>query len=237
MSIKYNFFGKDCVIDRALSSRADLERALKEKNFPTASVLFLNQIHSNQVVVVDAPEKIYGKQDLPKADALVTNLPNIVIGIVTADCSPILFFDDEKKIIAAVHAGWRGAKAGVIESTILEMKKLGAENIEAIIGPMIQQKSYEVSQDFLDDFLSEDEGNKSFFSNGLEVDKYLFDLPSYVEKKIAELGITKIKNSRIDTYTNEKKYFSFRRSTHRGEQDCGRNVSVIVREGLKPFFA
>jgi YfiH family protein len=228
MSIKYHFFGKDCVIDRALSNRADLERALKEKNFPIDSVLFLNQIHSNQVVVVDAPEKIYGKQDLPKADALVTNLANVVIGVITADCSPVLFFDDKNKIIAAIHAGWRGAKAGVIAATVLEMKKLGAENIEAIIGPMIQQKSYEVSRDFLDDFLSEDPANKSFFINGLATDKYLFDLQSYVEKKIAECGIAKIQNSRIDTYTNEEKYFSFRRSTHQKESDCGRNVSVIA---------
>lgn len=228
MSVRYNFFGKDCVIDRALSNRANLERALKEKNISGEATLFLNQIHGNQVVVVDAPEKIHGNQNLPKADALVTNLPNVVIGIVTADCAPILFFDEEKKIIAATHAGWRGAKSGVISSTILEMKKLGAKNIEAIIGPMIQQKSYEVSRDFMDDFLCEDGGNKSFFINSSSADKYLFDLASYVEKKIAELGITKIQNPRIDTYANEEKYFSFRRSEHRNEQDCGRNVSVIL---------
>lgn len=232
MSIKYNFFGKDCVIDRELSNLANLERALREKIFPTNSILLLKQIHSDQVMVVDSPEKIYGNHNLPKADALVTNLPNIAIGIVTADCSPILFFDRERKIIGAAHAGWRGARSGVISSTILAMKKLGAENIEAIIGPMIQQKSYEVSQDFMDDFLHEDSANKSLFTNGLNPGKFLFDLPSYVEKKIVESGINKIQNSRIDTYTNEEKYFSFRRSTHQKESDCGRNISVIMWEKI-----
>jgi hypothetical protein len=228
MSTKYHFFGKDCIIDRGLSNRLDLERALRTEKFSSQKVLFVNQIHGKEVVVVDGLEKIHGDQDLPKADALVTNLPNVVIGIITADCAPILFYDEEKSVIAAAHAGWRGAKMGVIASTVAEMKKLGAENIAAIIGPMIQQKSYEVSQDFLDDFVSDDLSNRSFFVNGAKPEKYLFDLPSYVEKKLREAGIKKIKNSRTDTYENEKKFFSFRRSTHAGEKDCGRNVSVIV---------
>lgn len=229
MSVKYNFFGKNCVIDRGLENRANLDLALKEKNLFGRAVLFVNQIHSNQVVVIDAPEKIHGNQNLPKADALVTNLPEVVIGIITADCAPILFFDEEKKIIAATHAGWRGARSGVIAATVAEMKKLGAKNIEALIGPMIQQQSYEVSTELLDDFLSENLANKQFFIDGVSAGKYWFDLPSYVEKKIAETGVGKITNLQIDTYENEEKYFSFRRSTHRGENDCGRNVSVIVR--------
>ncbi len=227
MSMKYHFFGKDCIIDRPLANRGDLTRALSEKNFPTKT-LFVNQIHGSEVVVVDKSEKIYGDQDLPKADAIVTNLPNISIGIITADCSPILFFDEEKNIIAAAHAGWRGAKSGVIVATVAEMKKLGAKNIKALIGPMIQQKSYQISQEFLDDFLSEDATNKKFFVNGVSPDKYQFDLPAYVEKKLRESGVLEIKNLGVDTYENEKDFFSFRRSTHLGEKDCGRNVSVIA---------
>lgn len=227
MTMKYHFFGKDCIIDRPLANRADLTRALSKKNFPTKT-LFVNQIHGSEVVVVDKSEKIYGDQDLPKADAIVTNLPNISIGIITADCSPILFFDEEKNIIAAAHAGWRGAKSGVIAETIAEMKKLGAKNIKAMIGPMIQQKSYQISQEFLDDFLSEDMTNKEFFVNGLSPNKYQFDLPAYVEKKLRESGVLEIKNLGVDTYENEKDFFSFRRSTHLGEKDCGRNVSVIA---------
>ena len=226
MSIKYNFFGKDCIIDRPLANRAGLTLALIEKNFST-KVLFVNQIHGSEVVVVDAVEKIHGDQDLPKADAIVTNLPNISIGVITADCAPILFCDEEENIIAAAHAGWRGAKMGVIAATVAEMKKLGAKNIKAIIGPMIQQRSYQVSQEFLDDFLLEDKGNKKFFVNGVSVDKYKFDLPGYVVKKLRESGIEKIKNEGVDTYENEEEFFSFRRSAHRVEKDCGRNVSVI----------
>jgi YfiH family protein len=228
MSIKFHFFGKDCIIDRALADRSGLELALVKKNIEATNTLLLNQVHGTEVVVIDSTEKIYGNQDLPKADAIVTNLPNIVLGLFTADCAPILFFDEEKNIIGAAHAGWRGAKLGVIQSVISAMHKLGAKNISAKIGPMIQQDSYEISQEFLDEFLSEDASNKSFFANGVQADKYLFNLPSYIEKKLRESGIKKIENLEIDTYKNEKDFFSFRRSTHRSEKDCGRNVSVIA---------
>lgn len=230
MSIKFHFFGKDCVIDRELSNRANLERCLAEKNFKSRANLFVNQIHGAEVVVIDAENKIHGNQTLPKADALVTNIPNLILGIITADCSPILFFDEEKKVIGAAHAGWRGAKAGVIAATVEKMKKLGAKNISAIIGPMIAQESYEVSQEFFDDFASDDASNTMFFKDGAVVGKYWFDLNLYVEKKLRDAGVLEIRNDKIDTYVDEKNLFSFRRSTHRGEKDCGRNVSVICLE-------
>lgn len=228
MSVKFHFFGKDCMIDRAIADRKDLKRALREKSFEFDTIQFVNQVHSNNVITIDAHSKIYGDQNLPKADAIVTTLKKVVIGVFTADCAPIFLYDEEKKIVAVIHAGWKGAKNGVIKSTIAEMKKLGAKNIMAVIGPMIQQKSYEVSQEFFDDFASEDEGNKIFFIDGNKADKHMFDLPSYVEKKLREEGILEIKNSGIDTYENEKEFFSYRRSTHRGESDCGRNISVIA---------
>jgi YfiH family protein len=228
MSIKHHFFGKECVIDRSLAQRKELLSNLEKQGFNYSDLLLVNQVHGAEVVVIDEKEKIHGEQNLPKADALVTNLQGIVIGIITADCAPILFFDEEKKVIAATHAGWPGAKLGVISATVTAMKKLGAEKISAIIGPMIQQKSYEVSQEFFDDFMREDSANKIFFIDGVKPGKYFFDLPSYVEKKLRESGIEKIENERIDTYENEGKLFSFRRSTHREEKDCGRNVSVIV---------
>ncbi|MBM5782070.1 MAG: peptidoglycan editing factor PgeF [Pelagibacterales bacterium] len=227
MNIKFNFFGKDCLIDRALQNRSDLICALKQKNIPNQKVLFVNQIHSNEVVVIDKEEKIYGDQNLPKADSIVTNLANIVIGVVTADCSPILLYDENNNIVAATHAGWRGAKIDIIANTVNQMKKLGAKNIIAEIGPMIQQESYQVSQEFLDDFLVEDAANKIFFNKDDIEGKYIFDLPSYVEKKLSNSGVAKINNSKIDTYKNDKTYFSFRRSTHLLEKDCGRNISVI----------
>jgi polyphenol oxidase len=228
MSVKFHFFGRDCLIDRALQNRAELETQLRKQNISATNILMLNQVHGAEVVIIDAPEKIYDTQNLPKADALVTNLSNIALGLFTADCSPILFFDEEKKIIGAAHAGWRGAKLGIIDSTVLAMKKLGAKNIQAKIGPMIQQESYEVSQDFFNDFLEESAENKKFFQSGKTSDKYLFDLPKYIEQKLRAAGISKIENCQIDTYKNAEKFFSFRRSTHLKEIDCGRNVSVIA---------
>ena len=228
MSIKFHFFGKDCIVDRAIADREDLKRALRDKGFEFDAIQFVNQVHSDNVITIDAHSKIHGDQNLPKADAIVTTLKKVVIGVFTADCAPIFLYDEEKKIIAVIHAGWKGAKNGVIKSTVAEMKKLGAKNIIALIGPMIQQKSYEVSQEFIDDFTKEDEENKIFFVDGNKADKHMFDLPSYVEKKLCEENVSEIKNSRIDTYENEKEFFSYRRSTHRAELDCGRNISVIV---------
>lgn len=228
MRIKYHFFGKNCIIDRQLQNRSNLELALSEQKIYGSHNLFVNQIHSNEVVVIDAEKKIYGNQGLPKADALVTNLPNVVIGVITADCAPILFFDEKKKIIAAAHAGWRGAKSGVIRATIAEMRKIGAENIQAVIGPMIRQESYQVSPEFFDDFIAEDSANKIFFAADVSADKYQFDLPAYVVEKLHQAGVEKVTDLQIDTYKNDRDFFSFRRSTHLEENDCGRNVSVIV---------
>ena len=228
MSIKFHFFGKDCIVDRAIADRKDLKRALLEKGFEFDVIQFVNQVHGADVITIDAHSKVHGDQNLPKADAIVTTLEKVVIGVFTADCAPIFLYDEVKKIVAVIHAGWKGAKNGVIKSTVAEMKKLGAKNIIALIGPMIQQKSYEVSQEFFDDFTNEDEGNKIFFINGNKTGKHMFDLPSYVEKKLCEENVSEIKNSRIDTYENEKEFFSYRRSTHRAELDCGRNISVIV---------
>ena len=227
MNIKYHFFGKDCLIDRELKNRENLERAFAEKNIRSKKNLFVNQVHGNDVVVIDVENKIHGEQGLPKADALVTNLRNVAICVITADCSPILFFDAERNVIAAAHAGWRGAKLGVIKNTVAEMKKLDAKKISAVIGPMIHQKSYEVSSEFLDDFLSEDLANKKFFVTIAKPEKWLFDLPAYIAEKLYAEGV-EVEDKKIDTYENEKTFFSFRRSTHRGEKDCGRNVAVVV---------
>ncbi len=228
MDIKYNFFGKDCVIDRKLSNRVDIDKKLVSFGFKHDHLLLLNQIHGQEVVVVDEVKKIHGRQDLPKADAIVTNLKNIAIGVITADCAPILLFDKKKNIIAAAHAGWQGAKLGVVQSTVIAMKNLGAKNIQAVIGPMIRQESYEVAQEFFDNFLVENIDNKIFFKNGVKPGKFWFNLPKYVEKKLNQAGIFAIEDMQLDTYKNEEKFFSFRRSTHRKEKDCGRNVSVII---------
>ena len=200
MTIKYNFFGKNCLIERDLEDRENLNDSLKEAGFESVKTLFVNQIHSDKVVVIDSPQKIYGEQNLPKADAIISNQTNINIAVITADCAPILLFDEKNKIIGAVHAGWKGAKLGIIKNAVFEMKNLGAKNIKAVIGPMIQQKSYEVSQDFYDDFLLENKENEQFFLKGKIDGKYLFNLNSYVENKLIEEGIEEIQNQKIDTY-------------------------------------
>lgn len=227
MTIIYNFFGKNCLINRDLQDRENLKNCLKELEFNVSKTLFVNQIHSKKVVVIDSLQKVYGEQNLPKADAIISNQTNIAIAVITADCAPILLFDEKNKIIGAVHAGWRGAKLGIIENAVLEMKNLGAKNIKAIIGPMIQVKSYEVSQDFYDDFLLEKKENNRFFIKGKNFEKYLFDLNLYVENKLLEAGIDEIENQKIDTY-QEEKYFSYRRATHQNLTDCGRNISLIM---------
>jgi hypothetical protein len=225
--IKYHFFGKDCLIDRELKNRQNLENSLKKQNFSSDFVLFVNQIHSNQVLVVDEKNKISGEQNLVKADAIITNIKNLTIAIITADCSPILMFDEDKKIIAAIHAGWRGAKNGVISNAVKEMQKLGSNKISAIIGPMIRQDSYQISQDFFAEFIAEDTENKIFFTSSNEEQKYQFDLAAYVKKKLIDCGVSEIKDCGIDTYKNQQDFFSFRRSFHLGEKDCGRNISAI----------
>ncbi|MBL6664875.1 MAG: peptidoglycan editing factor PgeF [Rickettsiales bacterium] len=227
MTIKYHFFGTEVKINRDLENREPLNKSLTQKGFQTKHTLLLNQIHSNNVCVIDTENKIYGDQNLPKADAIVTNQPNINIGVITADCAPILLYCKQSNIIAATHAGWKGAKAGIIKNTISKMKELGAAEIQAIIGPMIQQDSYEVSKEFYDDFLSENLENKEFFISGKLVDKFQFDLNGYVENKLRKSGIENIQNSKIDTYSGFDKYFSYRRANHQNKKDCGRNISII----------
>ena len=228
--INHCFFGKDCQIPKSLNGIQNLEEKLKTLNFDFKfKPAFLNQIHSNKVIVIDQLDKIYSSP-LPKADSLVTNIQKLPICVVTADCLPIIFKDEKKQIIAITHAGWRGAKAGIIENTIKEMFNLGADisNIKAIIGPAILQNSYEVSHEFYQEFLDESKNNEEFFFNSKKVNHYMFDLSGYAVSKLKKIGIKEIKDVKIDTYKNEKAYFSFRRVTHKNEKDCGRNISIVM---------
>jgi hypothetical protein len=225
--INYNFFGKDCTIDSEFKDRTDLNQKLNDLNFKFGEVLLLNQIHGDKVVVVDDIKKIHGTQNLPKADGIVTNLKNIAIGIVTADCAPIVFYDEEKQVIGACHAGWKGAKLGIIQETVKKMHDLGATNISAIIGPMIQQYSYQVSIDFYNEFLLESKDNLRFFKETADPIRWNFNLPNYVESKLSLSGVNDIENLMIDTYTNPQKYSSYRRSCHYSDEIRGRNIAVI----------
>ena len=230
MTIKYYFFGKECVINRALTDYADLEKNLAKQNFisPRPTVL-IDQVHSSDVVVIDDESKIPLATNRPKADAIVTNLKDLIIGLFTADCTPILFFDEKNSVIGAAHAGWLGAFKNIANNTISKMIEIGAqiENIKVVIGPTIRQKSYEISQEFYDRFVVENSENKKFFIDGKRAEKYMFDLPAYVKEQLQNAGIKDIIDEEIDTYSNADKLFSYRRSAHLNEADCGRNVSVI----------
>jgi YfiH family protein len=234
-TIKYHFFGKECLINRALTDYSDLEKNLTKQNFISSQpAVLVDQIHSADVFVIDDESKIpqcvfTADCPRPKADAIVTNLKNLIIGLFTADCTPILFFDEKNSVIGAAHAGWPGAFKNITDNTIAKMVEIGAkiENIKVIIGPTIRQKSYEISEEFYDRFLAENSANKKFFIDGKRAGHYLFDLPGYVKEKLQNAGIKNIADDEIDTYSNPQTLFSYRRSSHLGEADCGRNVSVI----------
>ncbi|MBP7189818.1 MAG: peptidoglycan editing factor PgeF [Rickettsiaceae bacterium] len=167
-----------------------------------------------------------------EADAHVTNLPSIVLGILTADCVPVLFYSSCGGVIGAAHCGWRSARHGIIANTIGMMKGLGAKDISAVIGPAIQKNSYEVSSEFYEDFISESAANDSFFERlSSDEGKFYFDLPSYVEAKILEEGAKCAFKSKDDTYSNATKYHSRRRSFHDG---CDYNGSLLSTIVIKP---
>lgn len=226
----YHFFGKECFVDRNLLNLENLQQNLQLKNCKYQEILFLNQIHSSEVVVIDDYKKIYQNAMKPNADAIITNLKNVAIGLFTADCAPILLFEPNLQIIGAIHCGWRGAIAGIITKTIDKINSLANSrnlNLCGFIGPMIQQKSYQISQDFYNDFILKDFANKKFFISDREKDKYLFNLGGYIEEELRKSGVNNIFNSQIDTFTSDD-FFSFRRAKLLKIEDCGRNVSLIA---------
>ena len=184
----------------------------------------VNQVHSADVVVLDGP-----LGDRPLADGLVTATPGLAIAVLTADCQPVLFADREAGVIGAAHAGWRGAMDGVLEATIDTMEGLGADRgrITAAIGPAISQRIYEVGEEYFERFFDEDPANARFFATGEAPDKYLFDLPGYGLSRLRAAGIGEAEWTRHCTYRDPDRFYSYRRSVHRGEADYGRLISAI----------
>jgi YfiH family protein len=189
----------------------------------------VHQIHSPDVVVAS---EAWPQDERPRADAMVTDTPNLLLGILTADCAPVLFADHKAVVVGAAHAGWRGALAGVTDATIEAMEKLGArrENIHAAVGPCIAQPSYEVDEAFRARFLHADPDNARFFVDGSS-GKPHFDLEAYVVHRLIAAGIDEIEAVNLDTYAEPDRFFSYRRSTHRGEADYGRQLSAIAIPG------
>ena len=186
-------------------------------------LLTLHQIHSADVITLTAPFV-----DRPKADAMVTATPGMALAVLTADCQPVLFADATAGVIGAAHAGWRGAKDGVLEATVAAMETLGATraSIVAVIGPTISQSAYEVGPEFIDGFLADDPQNTRFFIKGA-ADRYLFDLPAFGLHLLRAAGVGHAEWTRHCTYADPDRFYSYRRTTHAKEADYGRLISVI----------
>ena len=194
---------------------------------PGARLVTVHQIHSPTVVTVTEP---YPQEARPHADAMVTDRPGLALGILTADCAPILFADHAAGVIGAAHAGWKGALGGVIEATAAAMWNLGARDIAAAVGPAIARRSYEVDETFLRTFATRDPAHERFFSAG-RPGHHLFDLEAFVAAAAAAAGITRVDALGMDPYSDPNGFFSYRRATHRGEPDYGRQISLIALPG------
>jgi polyphenol oxidase len=210
---------------------AENRRRAVESVLPGAALVTLHQVHSPDAIAVTAP---FADDRRPHADALVTNVPGLALGILTADCAPVLLADDRAGVVAAAHAGWKGAISGVTDAAIARMEALGAERgrILAAIGPCIARASYEVDEGFLRHFCEADPENERFFSAGVRPDRHQFDLEAYVAARLAMAGIGQVALLGLDTYADEQRFYSFRRATHRGEPDYGRQISLI---GIPPL--
>ncbi len=185
------------------------------------------QIHSADVVVAEEP---WSHENAPRADAIVTDRPGLAIGVSTADCVPVLFADRNARFVGAAHAGWRGALDGVLEAAISAMQQLGASRsaIVAAIGPAISQAAYEVGEDFERHFVAENAENKRFFIREKATTRPHFDLTGYVASRLRSAGIENVEDLKICTYADENRFFSYRRATHRAENDYGRQISAIL---------
>jgi polyphenol oxidase len=192
-----------------------------------SQLLTCYQIHSATAVIVDQP---WAPNAQPKADALVTRTSGIVLGALAADCTPVLFADVKAGIVAAAHAGWKGAIGGILQSTVETMIGIGAnrKDIVAVVGPCISQVNYEVGAEFEAQFCAEHAENKKYFSIPPGKSKAHFDLPGYVADQLAGTRIGYVSNESVCTYPDGSGLFSYRRTTHRGEADYGRQISAIV---------
>src|SRR5918998_5787130 len=185
------------------------------------------QIHSPEVVIVETP---WTREDAPRADAVVTRVPGLAVGVATADCGPVLFADAEAGVVGAAHAGWKGALSGVLEATLTAMERLGAQRVRivAALGPMIRQPNYEVGRELVQRFADADAQSGRFFVPSDRSGHSRFDLPGYIAARLARAGVTRIEDLGHCTYSDPDRFYSYRRTTHRGDPDYGRHVNAIA---------
>ena len=240
--IRHGFFGREggtsegiyASLNCGLGSRDDRAavtenraRVARYLGASSAGVVTVHQTHSAVAVTIEAPPP---RDRLPKADAIVTRTPGLVIGALAADCAPVLFADPEARVIAAAHAGWRGATGGVLEAAIAAMVAAGAtrSHIRAAVGPCINQDAYEVGPEFEAEVLALDPANARFFTRPRAESRPRFDLPGYVAARLGRAGIGAIERRSPCTDSNESEFFSYRRSQRLGHPDYGRQISAIV---------
>jgi purine-nucleoside/S-methyl-5'-thioadenosine phosphorylase / adenosine deaminase len=241
--IAHGFFGRRGGVSEGIfaslncgpGSGDDRARVIENRNRVLASLadgadaklVTLYQIHSPRAVAVAVPWDI---GSAPEADAMVTNVPGIALGILTADCAPVLLADHDSKVIGAAHAGWKGAAAGVIASVVNAMEELGANRarIRAAIGPTISQANYEVGPEFRARFMEMNPLLGRHFAAGARPEHWQFDLEGFVGQRLGEAGVGDVERLSVCTYADADAFFSFRRTTHRRETDYGRDISAIL---------
>jgi len=211
--------------DKRSNIEKNLQIVRKKISNKAKNIFLVSQFHSNKFIYIDGK---YKKRNKPKADAIITNQKYLPIAVLTADCTPILIYDNKIKMIAAIHAGWRGAFKGIIEKVIKFMIKKGCkfENMTAVIGPSISLKNYEVKEDFMKKFIKKDKKNSVFFKTNKQ--KLYFDLIKYIHSSLKIIKIKHIDILKIDTFDIKNKFFSARRALKLKHNDYGRNISIIM---------
>jgi hypothetical protein len=211
--------------DNPLSVKKNLNIVKKKISKSAKNIILLHQIHSNKFIYVNEKYKFKSK---PKADAIITSQKNLPIAVLTADCVPVLISDKKSNLVAAIHAGWKGAFNGIISKVIKFMIKKGSKtkNITAAIGPAISVENYEVKEDFKKKFIKKNKKNKLFFKKRSK--KLYFNLPKYVKSSLLESKIKNIEKINVDTFNKSNKFFSARRALKLKHGDYGRNISIIM---------
>jgi purine-nucleoside/S-methyl-5'-thioadenosine phosphorylase / adenosine deaminase len=220
-------FGSGDATDNVMRNRAI---AMSRLGLPADRLTTCYQIHSAVVVEVQQP---WLREAAPRADAMVTRNPGIALGILTADCAPLLFHDPTAGVIGAAHGGWRGALAGVAEATVERMEAIGAarSRIRAGIGPCIARSSYEVGPEFPQQFLAQDPASGRYFAPAARPGHFMFDLPGYIEHRLARADIVTVQRAHHDTVAEDSRFFSYRRACLHGDRAYGRGLSAIALEG------
>ena len=219
--------GSNDAPENVIENRARMAAAL---DVTPGRLLTPYQIHSPEVAVAERP---WTHEDRPRADAIVTRTPSLAIGVSTADCGPLLFADSEARVIGAAHAGWRGAFTGVIEATVAAMEQLGADRarITVALGPTISQPNYEVGPEFVERFMTADAANARFFVASQRSGHAMFDLAGYIAARVQRADIVKFEDLGLCTFAESDRFFSYRRTTLRGEPDYGRHINAIALAG------